>query len=64
MAARLAEKSIPENVVTLHVVSDALGHSVDRVGCVADGNPLLPCGADGRMTLVSPGKDPRTEGGG
>src|SRR4051812_18954148 len=56
MAATLAASYAPDNVVTLHVVSDALGHYLDMVGGVVEGNPLLKCGADGRMTLVSPGK--------
>src|SRR5262249_23784109 len=56
MAATLAATYAPDNVVTLHVVADALGHYLDMVGGVVEGNPLLKCGADGRMTLVSPGK--------
>jgi hypothetical protein len=42
--------------VTLHVVADSLGHYLDMVGGVVEGNPLLKCGGDGRMTLVSPGR--------
>src|SRR3954469_24620817 len=56
MGATLAVSYAPDNVVTLHVVSNALGHYLDMVGGVVEGNPLLKCGADGRMTLVSPGK--------
>ena len=56
MAATLVATHAPDNVVTLHVVSDALGHYLDMVGGVVEGNPLLKCGADGRMTLVSPGR--------
>jgi Putative restriction endonuclease len=56
MALTLAASYAPDNVVTLHVVSDALGHYLEMVGGVVEGNPLLKCGADGRMTLVSPGK--------
>jgi hypothetical protein len=56
MAATLAVACTPDNVVTLHVASDALGHYLDMVGGVVEGNPLLKCGADGRMTLVSPGR--------
>jgi Uma2 family endonuclease len=56
MATTLAARYAPDNVVTLHVVSDALGYYLDMVGGVVEGNPLLKCGADGRMTLVSPGK--------
>jgi Uma2 family endonuclease len=56
MSATVAASYAPDNVVTLHVVSDALGHYLDMVGGVVEGNPLLKCGADGRMTLVSPGK--------
>jgi Uma2 family endonuclease len=55
MATTLAASYAPDNVVTLHVVSDALGRYLDMVGGVVEGNPLLKCGADGRMTLVSPG---------
>jgi Uma2 family endonuclease len=56
MAATLESTCVPDNVVTLHVVADALGHYLDMVGNVVEGNPLLKCGAEGRMTLVSPGK--------
>jgi hypothetical protein len=56
MAWTLAASYAPDNVVTLHVVSDSLGHYLDMVGGVVEGNPLLKCGADGRMTLVSPGR--------
>jgi hypothetical protein len=56
MAATLAATYAPDNVVTLHVVSDALAHYLDMVGGVVEGNPLLKCGAEGRMTLVSAGK--------
>jgi Uma2 family endonuclease len=56
MTATLAPSYAPDNVVTLHVVSDALGHYLEMVGGVVEGNPLLKCGADGRLTLVSPGK--------
>jgi hypothetical protein len=56
MVATIEATYVPDNVVTLRVVADALGHYLDMVGGVVEGNPLLKCGADGRMTLVSPGK--------
>lgn len=56
MAATLAKTYSPDNVVTLQVVSDALGHYLEMVGGIVEGNPLLKCGANGRMTLVSPGR--------
>jgi hypothetical protein len=56
MAVALAATFAPDNVVTLRVGADALGHYLDMVGGVVEGNPLLKCGADGRMTLVSPGR--------
>jgi len=56
MVATLAKSLSPDNVVTLHVVSDALGYYLEMVGGVVEGNPLLKCGSDGRMTLVTPGR--------
>jgi Uma2 family endonuclease len=56
MDATLVESFAADNVVTLHVASDALEHYLDMVGGVIEGNPLLKCGADGRLTLVSPGR--------
>lgn len=56
MVAGLETTYRPDNVVTLRVASDALGHFLDMVGGVVEGNPRLKCGDDGRMTFVSPGK--------
>src|SRR3954469_9433157 len=56
MSAILAAHYAPDNVVSLRVASDALSHYLHMVGGIVEGNPLLKCGADGRMTLVSPGK--------
>src|SRR4051812_38819497 len=56
MIATLAADHAPDNVETLHFDSDALGHYLEMVGGVVEGKPLIKCGADGRLTLVSPGR--------
>jgi Uma2 family endonuclease len=56
MATTVAPAYAPDHVETLHDVSDPLEHYLALVGGEVKGHPLLKCGAEGRMTLVSPGK--------